>query len=57
MNAQINALEENKDRLNKEIDTIKSDLKDVESADFIKRVAREKLKMVEKNEVIVKYKE
>lgn len=56
LNLQIEMLEENKNKLNDEIESIKSDLKDVESEDFVKKVAREKLKMVEKNEVILKYK-
>lgn len=57
LSLQIETLEENKHKLNKEIETIKSDLKDVDNEDFIRRVAREKLKMVDKNEVVVKYKD
>lgn len=56
LNLQIEMLEENKLKLNNDIESIKSDLKDVESEDFVKKVAREKLKMVEKNEIILKYK-
>lgn len=57
LNLQIKTLKDNAEKLEKEIDTLKSDLNNVENEDFIKKVAREKLKMIDKNEIIVKYKD
>ena len=45
------------DKLNAEISEAKESLQNVDNEEFIKKVAREKLKMVEKDEVIVKYKD
>lgn len=57
LNLEIETLKDNAEKLEKEIDTLKSDLNNVENEDFIKKVAREKLKMIDKNEVIIKYKD
>lgn len=57
LNEKIQTLEEKKDKLNQEIDIAKKDIQNVDDKDFIVKVARQKLKMVDKNEVIVKYKD
>lgn len=56
LNAKIEVLKNNKDQLNNEIDSIKKDIQDKDSEEFVVKIAREKLKMVKKNEIIVKYK-
>lgn len=57
LNAKINSLEERKDKLNSEIIEAKDNLQKVDSEEFVKKVAREKLKMIEKDEIVVKYKD
>ncbi|WP_288868838.1 septum formation initiator family protein [uncultured Parvimonas sp.] len=57
LNAKINSLEERKDKLNSEIIEAKDNLQNVDSEEFVKKVAREKLKMIEKDEIVVKYKD
>ena len=57
LNNEIQLLEDKKNKLNHEIETAKSDIQNVESKEFIEKVAREKLKMIQKNEVIVKYRD
>ena len=46
-----------KDKLDSEITEAKDNLKKVDTEEFIKKVAREKLKMIEKDEIVVKYKD
>ena len=57
LNDKINSLEERKDKLNSEIIEAKDNLQKVDSEEFVKKVAREKLKMIEKDEIVVKYKD
>ena len=57
LNAKINSWEERKDKLNSEIIEAKDNLQNVDSEEFVKKVAREKLKMIEKDEIVVKYKD
>ncbi|EGL39067.1 MULTISPECIES: septum formation initiator family protein [unclassified Parvimonas] len=57
LNNKIQTLQERKDKLNSEIGEAKENLQKVDSEEFIKKVAREKLKMVEKDEIVVKYKD
>ena len=57
LNAKINSLEERKDKLNSEIIEAKDNLQKVDSEEFVKKVAREKLKMIQKDEIVVKYKD
>lgn len=56
LNSKIAVLEEKKEKLNTEIDNIKKDIQDKDSEEFVVKIAREKLKMIKKNEVIIKYK-
>lgn len=56
LNAKIEELKINKDQLANEIDGIKKDIQDKDSEEFVVKIARDKLKMVKKNEIIVKYK-
>ena len=57
LSKKIQTLVDRKDKLNAEISEAKESLQNVDNEEFIKKVAREKLKMVEKDEVIVKYKD
>lgn len=50
-------MQERKDKLDSEITEAKDSLKKVDTEEFIKKVAREKLKMIEKDEIVVKYKD
>ena len=50
-------MQERKDKLDSEITESKDNLKKVDTEEFIKKVAREKLKMIEKDEIVVKYKD
>lgn len=56
LSAQIYELEKTKEQLNTEIEGIKRDIENKDTEEFIVKIAREKLKMVKKNEIIVKYK-
>ena len=57
LNNKIQSLQERKDKLDSEITEAKDNLKKVDTEEFIKKVAREKLKMIEKDEIVVKYKD
>ena len=57
LNNKIQSLQERKDKLDSEITEAKDSLKKVDTEEFIKKVAREKLKMIEKDEIVVKYKD
>ena len=57
LSKKIQTLVDRKDKLNAEISEAKESLQNVDNEEFIKKVAREKLKMLEKDEVIVKYKD
>ncbi|EGV09606.1 MULTISPECIES: FtsB family cell division protein [unclassified Parvimonas] len=57
LNSKIQTLTERKEKLDAEITEAKDNLKKVDSEEFIKKVAREKLRMIEKDEVVVKYKD
>ena len=57
LNSKIKVLTERKEKLDAEILEAKDNLQKVDSEEFIKKVAREKLKMIEKDEIVVKYKD
>ena len=57
LNNKIQSLQERKEKLDAEILEAKDNLQKVDSEEFIKKVAREKLKMIEKDEIVVKYKD
>lgn len=56
LNAKIEELEANKEQLNEEIENIKKDIQNKDTEEFVEKIARDRLNMVKKNEVIVKYK-
>ena len=57
LNNKIQTLKDRKDKLDSEITEAKDNLQKVDTEEFIKKVAREKLKMIEKDEIVVKYKD
>ena len=57
LSKKIQTLVDRKDKLNAEISEAKESLQNVDNEEFIKKVAREKLKMIEKDEIVVKYKD